>query len=116
MPRALWNGAVIAKSDDVEVVDGFSYFPADAVDHRYLQPSDHRSVCPWKGTARYFDIVVDGEVNTASAWDYPEPSPRAAQRVGGRVGFWRGVTIEPELPADAPSRRSVLRRIADRLS
>lgn len=115
MPRALWNGAVIAESDDVEVVDGYSYFPADAVNHRYLQPSDHRSVCPWKGTARYYDVVVDGVVNPAAAWYYPEPSRRAAPLVGGRIGFWRKVTIERGVPTGARGRRGALRRVAERL-
>lgn len=94
MPQAVWKAKVIAESDDVAVVDGYSYFPAEAVDRRFLEPSDHRSVCPWKGTARYYDVVVDGEVNRAAAWHYPEPSRRAAPLVGGRIGFWRGVTIE----------------------
>ena len=115
MPRALWNGAVIAESDDVEMVDGYSYFPADAVAHDYLRPSEHRSVCPWKGTARYYDIVVDSAVNPASAWEYPEPSGRAAPLVGGRIGFWRGVRIERGVSTVAHSRRGALRRLAQRL-
>lgn len=92
--KAVWNGAVIAESDDVRVVDGYTYFPADAVDHRCLHPSDHRSVCPWKGTASYYDIVVDGETNPAAAWYYPTPTRAAAERVGGRIAFWRGVEID----------------------
>ncbi len=94
MPKAVWNAKVIADSDDVEVVEGYTYFPADAVEQQYLRPSDHRSVCPWKGTASYYDVVVDGAVNPAAAWCYPKPSRRAAPPVGGRIAFWRGVTIE----------------------
>lgn len=101
MARAMWNGAVIAESDDFEVVDGYTYFPADAVDRRLVRDSDHRSVCPWKGTASYYDIVVDGEVNSSAAWCYRDPSPRAAPLVGGRIAFWHGVTIERDA-GDAP--------------
>lgn len=114
MPKAVWKGTVIAESDDVEVVDGYSYFPADAVDRRYLQASDHRSRCAWKGTASYYDVVVDGEVNRAAAWHYPDPSPRAAPLVRGRIGFWRGVKIEAEEGRLSGSRR-LSARLADRL-
>lgn len=103
MPRAVWNGAVIADSDDVEVVDGYTYFPSDAVDDRYLNRSDHHSVCAWKGMADYYDVVVDGAVNPAAAWEYADPSERAAPLVRGRIGFWRGVVIEDgESPVDRP--------------
>ena len=111
MPRAVWNGAVIADSDNVEVVDGYTYFPSEAVDHRHLQRSDHRSVCPWKGTADYYDVVVAGEVNPAAAWEYPEPSDRAAPLVSGRIAFWRGVTIERH---HATGRRGVLEHLTSR--
>ena len=94
MARAIWNGVVIAESDDIEIVEGNSYFPAEAVDRQYLRPSTDRSVCPWKGTASYYDVVADGEVNEAAAWYYPEPSARAAPLVGGRVAFWKGVDID----------------------
>lgn len=94
MVRATWKGAVIAESDDVEVVDGYSYFPVDAVDQSSLRPSSRQSVCPWKGTATYFDVVANDDVNSAAAWCYPEPSQRAAPLVGGRIAFWKGVQIE----------------------
>lgn len=105
MAKAAWKGTVIAASDDVSVVDGYSYFPAEAVDRRYLQHSDHRSLCPWKGTARYYDVVVDGEVNRAAAWYYPNPSRRAAPLVGGRIGFRRGVKTERD---DAPEPEEIV--------
>ncbi|MGI9119859.1 MAG: DUF427 domain-containing protein [Acidimicrobiales bacterium] len=113
MPRGVWNGAEIAESDAVEVVDGYSYFPADAVDHDRLRPSDHHSVCPWKGTASYYVVVVDGEVNAAAALYYPGRSPRAKPLVGGRIGFWRGVKIERDADADA-EHRGLLSRLAGR--
>lgn len=111
MPKAVWNGAVIAESTDVEVVDGYTYFPADAVDRQYLRRSDHQSVCAWKGTASYYDVVVDGEANRAAAWEYLDPSERAAPLVSGRIGFWRGVRIERDEPGE---HRGLLSRLPSR--
>lgn len=95
MVRALWNGALIAESDDIVVVDGNHYFPEDAVDRSLLSPSDTTTVCPWKGRASYCSIVVDGKVNREAAWYYPTPST-AASAIAGRIAFWHGVTIEDE--------------------
>ena len=94
MARAIWNGAVLAESDDIEVVEGNLYFPESALDKRYFEPSTHTSVCVWKGKASYYDVVVDGERNSQAAWFYPSPLP-LAKKVAGRVAFWRGVTVEP---------------------
>ena len=91
--RATWNGVVIAESDATVVVEGNHYFPAEAVDARYLAPSDSHTVCHWKGTASYYDVVVDGMVNPAAAWYYPDPLP-AASAVAGRIAFWKGVRVE----------------------
>lgn len=113
MTRAIWNGAVIAESDDVEVVDGYTYFPADAVHHELLRTSEHHSVCGWKGTASYYDVVVEGVVNAEAAWYYPDPRREAAPRVGGRIGFWRGVKIERDTDGPAPA-KGLLRRFAER--
>jgi uncharacterized protein (DUF427 family) len=93
MPLASWNGAVIAASDACETVEGNQYFPPDAVNAAYLRPSDTRTVCPWKGTAHYYDVVVDGAVNRDAAWYYPETTPAAA-RIRGYIAFWRGVRVE----------------------
>lgn len=101
MTKAIWNGEVIAESDDVEVVDGYAYFAAAAVDRRYLEENDHHTTCPWKGVASYYDVVVGGDRNPAAAWHYPEPSNRAAPLVGGRIAFWRGVIIEEEATPSA---------------
>jgi uncharacterized protein (DUF427 family) len=92
MPTARWNGEVIAETDDTVVVEGNHYFPLDAVDRDKLRPSDHTSVCPWKGTASYYDVIVDGEVNENAAWSYPEPRS-AAEEIRGRVAFWRSVEV-----------------------
>jgi uncharacterized protein (DUF427 family) len=93
MARATWNGATIAESDDTVVVEGNHYFPPEAARHEHLRPSDHTSVCPWKGTARYYDVVVDGSVNRNAAWYYPEPED-AARQIAGRIAFWKGVRVE----------------------
>ncbi len=93
MPRAVWNGAVIAESPDTVVVEGNHYFPAESADRSLLVPSDSHSVCPWKGTASYYSIVVDGEENVDAAWYYPDPKEAAAQ-IKDRLAFWRGVRIE----------------------
>lgn len=106
MPRAVWNGAVLADSDDTIVVEGNHYFPRESLDERYFQPSDHTSRCFWKGQARYLTVVVDGKVNRDAAWYYPDPSA-AANKIAGRVAFWHGVRVEDDRPA---TRRSWLRR------
>ena len=92
MATAHWNDGTIAESDDTVVVEGNHYFPPDAVQDGVLRPSDHTSVCPWKGTASYYDVVVDGEINRNAAWYYPEPKD-AAEEIRGRVAFWRGVEV-----------------------
>jgi uncharacterized protein (DUF427 family) len=93
MPRAIWNDTTVAESDDTVVVEGNHYFPADSLDGDLFRPSDRKSVCPWKGEASYYDVVVDGEVNPAAAWYYPTPKPEAAE-IAGRVAFWHGVQVD----------------------
>ena len=90
--KAIWNGAVLAESDATVVVEGNHYFPPDAVDRSYLRASDHATVCPWKGTAGYYDVEVDGETNANAAWVYREPSAAAAQ-IRDHVAFWKGVEV-----------------------
>lgn len=93
MARAVWNGAVIAESDTFELVEGNVYFPADAVDRAYLRPSDTHTVCPWKGTASYWTLEVDGAQNRDAAWFYPDPKDAAAN-IRGHIAFWKGVQVE----------------------
>ena len=93
MPVAKWNGVVLAESARCEKVEGNWYFPPDAIRREYFRPSDTHTVCPWKGTASYYDVVVNGQVNKDAAWYYPEPKP-AASNITGHVAFWRGVTVE----------------------
>jgi uncharacterized protein (DUF427 family) len=92
--KAIWNGRVIAESDDTVVVEGNHYFPPESVDASVVRPSATHSVCPWKGTASYWTLEVDGRTNPDAAWYYPEPKDAAAQIRGG-VAFWKGVTVEP---------------------
>jgi uncharacterized protein (DUF427 family) len=91
--RATWNGTVLAESDETVVVEGNHYFPEDDVRSEYFEPSDTQSVCPWKGTASYRSVVVDGARNEDAAWYYPSPK-EAAKEITDRVAFWRGVTVE----------------------
>ncbi len=90
--KAIWNGAVIAESDDTVVVEGNHYFPRDAVDAALLRPSATHTTCPWKGVASYHDVVVGGQVNKDAAWYYPEPKPDA-KAVRDRVAFWKDVKV-----------------------
>lgn len=93
MPRAKWNGAVIAESDACVEVEGNQYFPAASVKREYLRDSETHTVCSWKGTASYYDVVVDGKTNKDAAWYYPNPKD-AAVRIRDYIAFWRGVTVE----------------------
>ncbi|WP_242146010.1 DUF427 domain-containing protein [Sphingomonas sp. BAUL-RG-20F-R05-02] len=92
MPTASWNGAVIAQSDDTVVVEGNHYFPAESVDPAVLEDSATQTICPWKGTASYKTLVVDGARNPDAAWFYPDPKSAAAE-IKGRFAFWKGVTV-----------------------
>lgn len=93
MPKALWNGAILAESDRCEVVEGNQYFPPDSIKSEYFQESNTHTNCPWKGQASYYNIVVEGEVNKDAAWYYPNVKD-AAKQIKGYVAFWRGVKVE----------------------
>ena len=93
MPKAIWNGAVIAESDNCQIVEGNQYFPPDAIKQEYFQSSDTHSTCPWKGVASYYNVVVEGQVNKDAAWYYPDPKS-AASNIKDHIAFWRGVTVE----------------------
>jgi uncharacterized protein (DUF427 family) len=92
MAKATWEGAVLAESSQCVVVEGNHYFPREAVRMELLEPVDRTSVCSWKGTANYYDVVVNGKRNAAAAWYYVDPKPAAAQ-IRGRIAFWRGVQV-----------------------
>ena len=93
MPKATWKGAVLAESDRCEIVEGNCYFPPDTIAREYFRESATHTICPWKGTASYFDVVVNGETNKDAAWFHPDPKEAAAQ-IKNHVAFWRGVQVE----------------------
>jgi uncharacterized protein (DUF427 family) len=90
--KAIWNGEVIAESDRCELVEGNAYFPPDSIRHACFKPSQTHSVCPWKGTASYYHLEVEGKQNPDAAWYYPAPKPAAAS-IRGYIAFWRGVQV-----------------------
>jgi uncharacterized protein (DUF427 family) len=93
MARAIYQGQVVAESEQFEVVEGNVYFPPAALAARFFRPNPSHTVCGWKGTASYYDVVVGDQVAEGAAWYYPDPLP-AADNIRGHVAFWRGVTVE----------------------
>jgi len=95
MQVARIGDTVIARSDSTEVVEGNHYFPPEALEREYFVQSDHRTTCPWKGEARYYDVQIDGESHENVAWYYPEPKPAASQ-IRDHVAFWKAATVTEE--------------------
>lgn len=93
MAKAIWNGAVVAESDNCEIVEGNYYFPPDTIKAEYFQPSNTHTICSWKGEASYYTLRVNGQDNKDAAWYYPAPKPKA-QNIKGYIAFWRGVQVE----------------------
>jgi uncharacterized protein (DUF427 family) len=93
MATASWNGVILAESDRCEVVEGNQYFPPESINRTYFRESSTHTVCPWKGTASYYDVVVNGETNKDAAWYYPAPK-EAAKNIAGYIAFWRGVRVD----------------------
>ncbi|MGH9800367.1 MAG: DUF427 domain-containing protein [Blastocatellia bacterium] len=91
--KAIWNSEVIAESNETVVVEGNHYFPASAIKQEFFQPSETHTVCGWKGTASYYDVAVNGQVNKDAAWFYPD-AKEAAKNIEGYVAFWKGVKVE----------------------
>lgn len=91
--QAIWNGQVIAESDKTIIVEGNHYFPPESVKQEFLQPTEHHTVCSWKGLASYYTIAIDGKENQNAAWYYPEPK-KAAQNITNYIAFWRGVAVK----------------------
>ena len=92
MATASWNGTVLAESDDTVVVEGNHYFPRASVAEGVLVESSRTSICPWKGTASYYSVSVDGQLAEDAAWYYPEPKDEAAE-IRDRIAFWKGVQV-----------------------
>lgn len=90
--RAIWNDKIIAESDDYIELEGNIYFPSSKVKQEYLRPSTTTTVCAWKGTAHYYDIVIDENTNKDAAWYYPEPKT-AAENIKNHIAFWRGIEV-----------------------
>ena len=91
--KAIWNGEIVAKSDDTTIIENNHYFPEDSLVSIYFRPSDHTTVCGWKGEARYMSLEVNGKTNENAAWYYPEPK-EAANNIKGKFAFWKGVIVE----------------------
>ena len=91
--KAIWNGKVLAESDETVVIENNHYFPADSVNMEFFKESDYHTVCPWKGTASYYSLEVDGVQNQDAAWYYAETKD-AAKVIEGRVAFWNGVEVK----------------------
>lgn len=92
MATAQWNGRIVAQSNDTVIVENNHYFPREAVDPALLIPSDTTSFCPWKGTANYYSLTVDGAENRDAVWYYADPKPAAAE-IRDRLAFWKGVVV-----------------------
>ncbi|MHA7238899.1 DUF427 domain-containing protein [Arthrobacter sp. TMS1-12-1] len=92
MPKAVWKDTVVAQSDETVMVEGNHYFPPESIVQELFRPTETHTVCPWKGTASYYTLTVDGEQNTDAAWTYPEPK-EAAENIRGHYAFWKGVTV-----------------------
>jgi uncharacterized protein (DUF427 family) len=90
--KAIWNGKIIAESNDIVNVENNSYFPVESVNKAYIKNSETHTVCPWKGTASYYDLEIDGKTNKDAVWYYPDPSA-LARGIKGRVAFWKGVQV-----------------------
>lgn len=91
--QAIWNGAVLAESDQTIVVEGNHYFPPQAISQEFFRANSKHTTCPWKGVASYYDVVVGDQVNPGGAWYYPTPKP-AAKQIENYVAFWQGIKIE----------------------
>ena len=91
--KAVWNGAVIAQSDDTVLVEGNHYFPSASLKREFTAFSNHKTMCHWKGQASYYSLIVNGDMNVDAVWYYPDPKPEA-EAVRDRVAFWKGVTVE----------------------
>jgi uncharacterized protein (DUF427 family) len=92
--KAIWNNEILAESDKTIVIEGNHYFPPEAINKEHFQESSTHTVCPWKGTASYYDVVVGNETNNDAAWYYPDTKP-AAHEIKGYIAFWHGVKVEP---------------------
>ncbi len=106
MVRAMWKGTILAESDETKVVEGNHYFPAASVVTELMTPSHATSVCPWKGVASYYDVTVEGSVNSGAAWYYPTPKA-AASEIAGHVAFWKAIEVIDDTTTRTAKRRGL---------
>lgn len=90
--KAIFNGQVLAESENTVVIENNHYFPASSINKAYFKESSKQTTCPWKGLASYYTLEVDGKVNPDAAWYYPEPKD-AAKEIKDHVAFWKGVEV-----------------------
>ncbi len=93
--KAIWKGKIIAESDETIVVENNHYFPVNSINKEYFESSETRTICPWKGEASYYNLIVDGVINNDAAWYYPNPKSEAKE-IENYVAFWKGVKIVNE--------------------
>jgi uncharacterized protein (DUF427 family) len=91
--KAIWNGEVIAESNNTVVIEGNHYFPHDSIKKDFFKPSNTHTSCPWKGVASYYSVEVNGKDNKDAAWFYPE-TKELAKGIKNYVAFWKGVKVE----------------------
>ena len=91
--KAIWNGEVIAESNETVIIEGNHYFPHESINKAFYKESKTQSNCPWKGMASYYTLDVNGSENKDAAWYYPEVS-ELAKGIKNYVAFWKGVKIE----------------------
>lgn len=106
--QAVFNGTVVAESDQTIVVEGNHYFPEESLRKECFTPTRSATICPWKGKASYYTLTVDGVASKDAAWQYRHPVP-LARKVKGRVAFWRGVVVQPASDSDERARPSPVR-------
>ena len=92
MAKAVWNGKVLAESDETIRIEGNHYFPPDSVNWEYFEDSSSHTFCPWKGKASYYSVKDNGDENQDAAWYYADPS-YSAKPIKDHIAFWRGVKV-----------------------
>ena len=90
--KAIWNNEILADSDRTIEIEGNQYFPPDSINPEFFKPSAATTICGWKGTANYYDIVAGGATNKDAAWFYPQAKDEAKE-IENYVAFWKGIEI-----------------------
>ena len=85
--KAIWNGQIVAESEDIVTVDGYQYFPRSAMKVDFYRQSDRTSECHCKGVAKYWDLEVNGEICVTPVWSYESPT-KAFDKIKMRIAFF----------------------------